>query len=219
MRSRDIHSYCFEELVKIRGCLSYFNHNWQQQAVPLRCGVMDTAQSLPGVMHPTAVTVRQFEISSTVCSRFKPLLMGPLLRFWQMDPSSPGVMHNMAGDSLGVQDQLRGVQQIQATESAFAAILADGSVVTWGDAYRGGDSLGVQDQLRGVQQIQAARDAFAAILADGSVVTWGDAFHGDKSAVRNQLKGVHQIQATRFAFAGNSCRWFRRYMGSCRLWQ
>jgi len=35
------------------------------------------------------------------------------------------------GDSSQVQD-LKGVQQVQATESAFAAILADGSVVTWG---------------------------------------------------------------------------------------
>ena len=37
------------------------------------------------------------------------------------------------GDSSEVQDQLKGVQQVQATTSAFAAILADGSVVTWGD--------------------------------------------------------------------------------------
>ena len=35
------------------------------------------------------------------------------------------------GDSSSVQDQLRGVQQTQATVHAFAAILADGSVVTW----------------------------------------------------------------------------------------
>ena len=39
------------------------------------------------------------------------------------------------GDSSAVRDQLRGVQQIQATSGgAFAAILEDGSVVTWGDA-------------------------------------------------------------------------------------
>ena len=38
---------------------------------------------------------------------------------------------------------------------AFAAILADGLVVTWGDPGYGGDSSEVQDQLKGVQQIQA----------------------------------------------------------------
>ena len=31
---------------------------------------------------------------------------------------------------------------------AFAAILDDGSAVTWGDAENGGDSTSVQDQLR-----------------------------------------------------------------------
>ena len=68
------------------------------------------------------------------------------------------------GDSSAVQDQLRNVQQIQATSEAFAAILADGSVVTWGSQSHGGDSSVVQDQLRNVQQVQSTRMAFAAIL-------------------------------------------------------
>ena len=39
------------------------------------------------------------------------------------------------GDSSQVQDRLKGVRQVQATlEGAFAALLADGSVVTWGQA-------------------------------------------------------------------------------------
>ena len=76
------------------------------------------------------------------------------------------------GDCYTVQDQLNGVQEIQATrDGAFAAILADESVVSWGDPDCGGDSSEVQDQLKDVQQLQATRSAFAAILADGSVVT------------------------------------------------
>ena len=51
------------------------------------------------------------------------------------------------GDSSAVQDQLRHVQQIEASASAFAAILLDGSVVTWGDPRGGGDSRGVQEKL------------------------------------------------------------------------
>ena len=106
------------------------------------------------------------------------------------------------GDSSTVRDQLRGVQQIKATDHAFAAVLADGSVVTWGDADAGGDSSTVRDQLRGVQQIKATDHAFAAVLADGSVVTWGDAdAGGDSSTVRDQLRGVQQIQATDAAFS------------------
>ena len=93
------------------------------------------------------------------------------------------------------------MQGIQTTRSvvigAFAAILGDGSVVTWGDAHHGGDSSAVQDQLRDVQQIQASNGAFAAILGDGSVATWGDARHGgDSGSVQDRLKNVQQIQAT-----------------------
>ena len=60
------------------------------------------------------------------------------------------------GDSTAVRDQLKGVQQIQATCHAFAAILEDGSVLTWGSGPSGGDSSTVRDQLKGVKQIQAA---------------------------------------------------------------
>ena len=67
------------------------------------------------------------------------------------------------GDSSAVQEQLKNVQQIQASLGAFAAILVDGSVVSWGKADDGGDSSAVQDQLKNVQQIQASHQAFAAI--------------------------------------------------------
>ena len=63
------------------------------------------------------------------------------------------------------------MQEIQTTQHAFAAILADGSVVTWGSPDYGGDCSAVQDQLRNVQRIQATDRAFAAILADESVVS------------------------------------------------
>ena len=87
-------------------------------------------------------------------------------------------------DSSEIQDRLNGVQQIQATLQAFAAILVDGSVVTWG--YAGGDSSRVQDQLKSVQQVQASSFAFAAILKDGSVLTWSNpGLGGDSSEVQN----------------------------------
>ena len=92
--------------------------------------------------------------------------------------------------------------RFKATSEAFAAILADGSIVTWGRPDSGGDSSEVQDQLKGVQRVQANCYAFAAILADESVVTWGfPDSGGDSSYVQDQLKGVQQVQATNFAFA------------------
>ena len=95
-----------------------------------------------------------------------------------------------------MQDRLKNVQQIQCCVAAFAAILVDGSVVTWGRAICGGDSRAVQGQLKKVQQIQASESAFAAILVDGSVVSCGYAdAGGDTSAVQAQLKNVQCIQA------------------------
>ncbi|CAE7477626.1 HERC2 [Symbiodinium natans] len=104
------------------------------------------------------------------------------------------------GDSGDVQSQLQGVQRIQASGSAFAAILAGGSVVTWGHVDYGGDSTAVQAQLHDVCQIQASVASFAAIRLDGSVVTWGNPdFGGDSSSVQHQLAGVRWIQSCRQA--------------------
>ena len=99
-------------------------------------------------------------------------------------------------DSSGVQEQLRMSSSCQATKEAFAAILANGSVVTWGHPGCGGDSSEVQEQLRNVKQVQATRSAFAAILANGSVVTWGHpGCGGDSSEVQEQLRNVQHIQS------------------------
>ena len=71
---------------------------------------------------------------------------------WPTDQWLPG---KCEADCPAVQDQLRNVKQIQVAQMAFAAILADGSVVTWGLAEFGGDSSAFQDQLRNVKHIQA----------------------------------------------------------------
>lgn len=63
-----------------------------------------------------------------------------------------------------VQDRLYGVREICGTYAAFAAILDDGTLVTWGDVRCGGDSDAIQDQLLGVK---GSLGAFAAILEDG----------------------------------------------------
>ena len=97
--------------------------------------------------------------------------------------------------------RLRHVRRVRATDRAFAA-LAEGSVVTWGEADGGGSSHRVQEQLKDVQEIYSSRRAFAALLACGSVVTWGNPqYGGDSSGVQDQLKNVRQIVASDYAFA------------------
>ena len=53
------------------------------------------------------------------------------------------------------QEQLKEVQELQATHGAFAAILRNGQVITWGHADYGGDSSMVE--LRNVVQVQAGK--------------------------------------------------------------
>ena len=142
-------------------------------------------------VHPAQV---QLHATTGPCSAFAALLGDGSVVTWGRPDEG--------GDSSAVQEQLKDVQQIQASAGAFAAILFDGSVVTWGDAGFGGCSSAAQDHLRDVQQIQASEGAFAAILGDGSVVTWGcPDSGGDSSAVQDQLRDVQQIQASSEAFA------------------
>lgn len=49
--------------------------------------------------------------------------------------------------STKVQDQLHDVQEVHASSGAFAAIRADGRVVTWGHPLSGGDSRAVRQLL------------------------------------------------------------------------
>ena len=98
------------------------------------------------------------------------------------------------GDSSGVRQQLVQVQQIQATGSAFAAILEDGSVVTWGDSDSGGSSQ-VQEQLVQVHSIQATVFSFAAILEKGFVVTWDNpGTGGDSSQVSPKVGSSYRYR-------------------------
>ena len=92
--------------------------------------------------------------------------------------------------------------------SAFAALRADGSVVTWGWSNYGGNSSAVATKLDGtidVTQVFSTATAFAALRADGSVVTWGSSFYGgDSSAVAAKVDGtidVTQVFASFGAFA------------------
>ncbi len=108
-------------------------------------------------------------------------------------------------------DSTNKVQHIYSTGTAFAALRADGSVVTWGNIGAGGNSSSVAKQLDGsvnaqdVTQIFSTYNSFAALRADGSVVTWGSAVTGgDSSAVKAQLDGhikVMQIYSTDYAFS------------------
>jgi hypothetical protein len=100
------------------------------------------------------------------------------------------------------------IQVFSTGEGAFAALRADGSVVTWENSNFGGDSGSVASKLDGtidVVQVFSTGGAFAALRADGSIVTWGGKdYGGDSSAVASKLDGtidVVKVFSTGSAFA------------------
>ena len=73
--------------------------------------------------------------------------------FWEDGSVVTWGDRDRGGVSRTVLGQLNNVQQIQASSSAFAAVLGDGSVVAWGDGFFGGNNRAVQDQLKASPEI------------------------------------------------------------------
>ncbi|MDT9247481.1 hypothetical protein, partial [Limnospira sp. PMC 1249.20] len=56
----------------------------------------------------------------------------------------------------------------------YAALKADGSVVTWGSRLHGGHSAQVAEHLtEGVIRLYSTARGFTALKEDGSVISWG----------------------------------------------
>ena len=90
---------------------------------------------------------------------------------------SNNVTFQECGGDLHLVPGLSGVQRLESSSAAFAAILADGSATTWGDPNCGGDCSEVQLKLKNVTALRGNSSAFAAI-AGGQLVTWGCAYAG-----------------------------------------
>ena len=99
------------------------------------------------------------------------------------------------GDSSEVQHQLRNVQEIHGTSSAFRCHFDKQISGAWGNMGCGGDSFAVRGQLTHVQNVQTTKSAFA-LRQHKSVITWGDEFWGDSSTLQNQLRCVQHLSAT-----------------------
>ncbi|CAE8610698.1 unnamed protein product [Polarella glacialis] len=104
---------------------------------------------------------------------------------------------------------------------ALAAIKADGSAVTWGNAKSGGDSSEIAPLLmEGVVEVCANTPAFAAIKADGSVVTWGNAkiwqrfLSGCSTSDGGRCPSLWTYRCFRGHQGGRQCS----DLGRCRVW-
>jgi alpha-tubulin suppressor-like RCC1 family protein len=124
--------------------------------------------------------------------------------------NNPGTIQNVYRGAFGNYTSASGNIWVSGSgtefpnEGAFAALEADGSVVTWGFPAYGGDSTSVASSLgSGVTAVYSNPYAFAALKTDGSIVTWGDSTSGgDSTAVASSLgSGVTAVYSNAWAFA------------------
>mgnify|MGYP000367811441 CR=1 FL=1 len=84
-------------------------------------------------------------------------------------------------------------EKITSTRHAFASLLSDDTVITWGRATSGGDSSSVQHLLVDIVDIFAGSGSFAALKEDGTVVTWGNNIVNNAEDVQSELYDIVKI--------------------------
>jgi uncharacterized protein YjbI with pentapeptide repeats/alpha-tubulin suppressor-like RCC1 family protein len=90
------------------------------------------------------------------------------------------------------------VVAIYSTQTAFAALKTNGSVIVWGDRNNGADP-GLTNLSSGVVAIYSTNFAFAALKTDGTIVAWGSGSYGGQAP--GISVAVVTISATYGAFA------------------
>eukprot|EP00466_Bigelowiella_natans_P019654 jgi/Bigna1/82205/fgenesh1_pg.89_\ len=118
------------------------------------------------------------------------------------------------------------VRKLFHTEYAFAALMSDGSVITWGRIFYGADSSSVSSQLNAnVSDIFTTSRAFAALRHDNTVVTWGHTESGgDSSSVQHLLRNITTIASTSQSFcalsdSGMAVAWGSAHTGGSCLYR
>ncbi|MFZ4805464.1 MAG: putative Ig domain-containing protein, partial [Synechococcus lacustris] len=84
-------------------------------------------------------------------------------------------------------------------EAAFAALQADGTIVSWGASTHGGAGAAGVPTDNGYVQIAQSSRAFAALNQDGSIRSWGDGAYGGTGAPTDL--GYTRVYASASAFA------------------
>ncbi len=116
--------------------------------------------------------------------------------------SSPTTIISSSRSSSLTTAKATDVKEITSNFGAYAALLNNGNVITWGHVESGGETRSISNDLTNVVKIYATQFAFAALKRDGTVVTWGDKdYGGDASSVQSELNDVVSISASTTRFA------------------
>jgi len=99
--------------------------------------------------------------------------------------------------------KLKKIKMMVSSGTAFAALLDNGNVVTWGHANDGGTiPEEIQCKLKNIKTIFSTVGAFAALSNDGNVFAWGKESVGGKipDDIQFELKKVKMIYSNDRAF-------------------
>ena len=102
------------------------------------------------------------------------LLDSDYLSLAEVQVMGVGPLHFAEVDYSSAQNDFGGFNNVPnyTNKTAFAAIKADGSIMTWGDSNNGGTSALSES---GYTKIYSNLYAFASLKADGSITAWGGA--------------------------------------------
>lgn len=88
------------------------------------------------------------------------------------------------------------VEHVAATDTAFAALLTNGSILCWGDFVGGGYMDDVVINARDVWRIYSNNGAFVALSSNGRIsLAWGDPFSGGYLSSSAQVESLVAVQA------------------------
>ena len=73
------------------------------------------------------------------------------------------------------------IKSIYSSYAAYAALLEDGTVYSWGDEWSGGNNELLDDinLLVNVERLFTSDHGFTALTGNGSYITWGSGNHDD----------------------------------------
>jgi alpha-tubulin suppressor-like RCC1 family protein len=97
-------------------------------------------------------------------------------------------------------NKLKSVVDFRSNEYGFAALLADGSVISWGDNSEA-DYTSINGTLQQVIQLVHTNADFAALKRDGTVTFWGPYSDPATPALNSALTNVTRLFANGWAFA------------------
>ncbi|EMD1178354.1 hypothetical protein VP758_004966 [Vibrio harveyi] len=79
---------------------------------------------------------------------------------------------------------------VSSSYSAFSALKADKSVISWGEASYGGYSKEIEKELKNIKQIKGANFGFAALSDNGNLVSWGTLWDNGQYFMAKNIKEV-----------------------------